>query len=99
MQLAWRLRRSNCWTCGPRGKRRQPPATLEVLLDSRQPSSTEVPMRRIGFPVVLTLSLALAPLAVEGQQAQEVDRIGVFTPVPVAALERASPPDLVRAPA
>jgi len=36
-----------------------------VQLDSRQPSSTEVPMRRIGLAVVLALSLTLAPLAAE----------------------------------
>jgi len=36
------------------------------LLDSRQPSPTEVPMRRIGLAVVLTLGL-LASLAVGAQ--------------------------------
>jgi putative tryptophan/tyrosine transport system substrate-binding protein len=33
-------------------------------------------MRRIGLAVVLTLSLILAPLAVEAQQAAKVARIG-----------------------
>jgi hypothetical protein len=39
-----------------------------VRLDSRQPFSTEVPMRRIGL-VILALSLVLALRAVEAQQA------------------------------
>src|SRR5438445_4198030 len=34
-------------------------------------------MRLIGLAVVLTLSLTLAPLASEGQQAGRVDRVGV----------------------
>jgi ABC-type uncharacterized transport system substrate-binding protein len=38
-------------------------------------------MRRIGLAVVLTLSLALAPLAVEGQQRQ-VPRIGILSGQP-----------------
>jgi ABC-type uncharacterized transport system substrate-binding protein len=46
------------------------------LLDSRQPSSTEVPMRRIRLAVVLALSLFLAPLAGEAQQVGKVYRIG-----------------------
>jgi hypothetical protein len=33
-------------------------------------------MRRIGLAVVLALGLTLAPLAVEGQQAANVPRIG-----------------------
>jgi len=45
------------------------------LLDSRQPSSTEVLMRLIGL--VLTLGLTLAPFGVEAQQAGRVYRVGV----------------------
>jgi len=37
-------------------------------------------MRRIGLAVTLTLSLALAPLAAEAQQAGKVYRIGYLTP-------------------
>src|SRR5712692_698625 len=49
---------------------RQPP---------RQPSSTEVPMRRIGLAFVVAVSLSLAPLAVEAQpQTGKVWRIGVL---------------------
>ena len=33
------------------------------LLDSRQPSSTEVPMRRIGLAVIFAVGLVLAPVA------------------------------------
>ncbi len=36
-------------------------------------------MRRIGLAVILVLSLALAPVAAEGQQAHKVYRIGVVT--------------------
>lgn len=36
-------------------------------------------MRRIGLPVLLVLSLILAPLAAEAQQAGKVSRIGVLT--------------------
>jgi hypothetical protein len=44
-------------------------------------------MRRIGLAVVLAVSLTLAPLAVEAQQAEKVYRIGFLnqgsgTPVP-----------------
>ena len=35
-------------------------------------------MRRIGLAVVLALSLSVAPLATEGQQAGKVWRIGLF---------------------
>jgi hypothetical protein len=57
------------------------------LLDSRQPSSTEVPMRQLGLAVVLVLSLILSPLVVEAQQEAKVARIGWLgdRPVPVAA--------------
>jgi len=37
-------------------------------------------MRRIGLAVVLALSLGLAPLAAEAQQAAKIPRIGVFFP-------------------
>jgi hypothetical protein len=36
-------------------------------------------MRRIGLAVVLALSLTLAPLAAEGQQAGKVYRLGILT--------------------
>src|SRR4030095_2552546 len=48
------------------------------LLNSRQPSFTEVPMRRIGLAVVLAVSLSLASLAVEGQSAAKIFRIGLL---------------------
>src|SRR5262249_32833501 len=47
------------------------------LLDSRQPSFTEVRMRRIGLVVVLAISV-LAPLAVGAQQRTRVPRVGVI---------------------
>src|SRR2546426_3389939 len=50
-----------------------------VQLDSRQPSSTEVPMRLIGLAVILTVGLILEPLAAEAQTAKKVWRIGVLT--------------------
>jgi putative ABC transport system substrate-binding protein len=40
-------------------------------------------MRLIGLAVVLTLSLILAPLAVEAQEAVKVRRIGVLSPADV----------------
>jgi hypothetical protein len=58
------------------------PSNPRGLLDSRQPSSTEVPMRRIGLAVILAVSLTLAPFAVEAQT-EKVYRIGI--------LERTSP--------
>src|SRR5882672_6500615 len=54
------------------------------LLDSRQPSSVEVPMRLIGL-VVLAASLALAPLAAETQPATKVPRLGFLGAVPRSA--------------
>src|SRR5437867_8306169 len=69
----------------PVSDHRRPPAprharcyTPSGLLDSRQPSSTEVPMRLIGLAVVLTFSfsLLLAPLAAEAQQVGKMWRIG-----------------------
>src|SRR5262249_43974290 len=41
-------------------------------------TSYQVPMRWIGLAVVLTLSLALAPLPGEAQQAGTMPRIGVL---------------------
>jgi hypothetical protein len=52
-----------------------PPGSTR-LLDSRQLSSTEVSMRRIGLAVALAVSLCLAPLAAETQQTAKVPRIG-----------------------
>jgi hypothetical protein len=46
------------------------------LLDSRQPSSTEVRMRVIGL--VLALTLTLLPLAAWAQPAERIYRIGVL---------------------
>ena len=43
--------------------------------------STEVPMRLIGLAVVLTLSLILAPVAVEAQEARSTPKIGYLSPV------------------
>src|SRR5262249_45257145 len=40
----------------------------------------DVSMRRIGFAVVLTLSLLLAPFAGEAQQAEQVARVGYISP-------------------
>jgi hypothetical protein len=53
-----------------------------VLLGSSASYPIEVPMRRIGLAVVLTVSLTLAPLAVEAQQASKVYKIGLLAPVP-----------------
>src|SRR6267143_400462 len=41
-------------------------------------------MRLIGLAVILTLSLTLAPLAAEAQQAGKIDRIGYLSPSPAA---------------
>src|SRR5262245_11657749 len=49
------------------------------LLDSRQPSFTEVPMRRIGLAVVLALGLSTVPLAIEAQPAKKAPRIGYLS--------------------
>ena len=49
----------------------------------RQPSSTGVPVRRIGL--VLTLSLAFAPFAAEAQQAAKVARLGFLALNPAAS--------------
>jgi ABC-type uncharacterized transport system substrate-binding protein len=53
-----------------------------VQVDSRQPSSTEVQMRRIGLAVVLAVSLALAPLVAEAQPAGKMTRIGYLAVSP-----------------
>jgi putative tryptophan/tyrosine transport system substrate-binding protein len=42
-------------------------------------------MRRIGLAVILTLSLSLAPLAAEAQQAGGVYRLGILSPAPPPA--------------
>src|SRR5467141_3860386 len=42
-------------------------------------------MRLIGLAVILTLSLTLAPVAAEAQQAGKIDRIGYLSPSPAAA--------------
>src|SRR5947209_16934866 len=39
-------------------------------------------MRLIGLAVILTVSLILAPLAVDGQQARSVPLVGILTPAP-----------------
>ena len=57
---------------------RPAPAINRRLLDSRQPSPTEVLMRMIGLAVVLTLSLVLAPLVAEAQQPGKVYRVGIL---------------------
>src|SRR2546426_11467285 len=54
-----------------------------VQLDSRQPSSTEVPMRLIGLAVILTVGLILEPLAAEAQTAKKVWRIGYLVLSPL----------------
>src|SRR4030095_10235484 len=59
------------------------PASSTSLLDSRQPSFTEVPIRMIGLAVVLPVSLLLAPLAAEAQQTGKVYRIGWLAPAPL----------------
>src|SRR6267142_4547821 len=56
-----------------------------VRLDSRQSSSTEVPMRLIGLAVVLVIGLTLTPLAGEAQQASKLYRIGDLVPGTAAA--------------
>src|SRR6185369_14558974 len=48
------------------------------LLDSRKPSSCEVPMRLIGLAVMLAVGLSAAPFGAEGQQAGKLSRIGVL---------------------
>ena len=42
-------------------------------------------MRRIRLAVILTLSLILAPLAVEAQQAAKIARIGYLSPLSASA--------------
>jgi len=54
-------------------------ALPSVQLNSRQPSSTEVPIRRIGLTVILAVSLALAPLTAGAQQGERVYRIGLLS--------------------
>ena len=55
------------------------PTRRDGLLDSRQPSQTEVRMRVIGF--LLAFNIALAPLPVKAQAAsQKTFRVGYLTP-------------------
>src|SRR5215470_220853 len=60
------VRRGRRWTAHT--------ANSSGLLDSRHPSHTEVPMRRIELAVAL--GLILAPLTVEAQQAARLPTIG-----------------------
>jgi hypothetical protein len=46
-------------------------------------------MRLIGLAVILTLSVILAPLAAEGQQAVKIPRIGYLSPTSAPAFENA----------
>jgi putative tryptophan/tyrosine transport system substrate-binding protein len=46
-------------------------------------------MRQIGLAVVLAVSLALAPLAAEGQQTVKIPRIGYLSPTSAPAFENA----------
>src|SRR5262245_36156336 len=46
-------------------------------MTDRQPSHTEMPMRRIGL-VILAASLVLAPLGGEAQQTGKIPRIGIL---------------------
>ena len=62
----------------------KPTPNSSVLLDSRQPSSTEVLMPLIGLAFVLVVSL-LALLAAEAQQAGKVPQIGYLAVLPRSA--------------
>src|SRR5215831_2218865 len=53
------------------------PALCRPLLDSRQPSFSEVHMRRIGLAVILSVSL-ITPLCSEAQLAGKVYRVGIL---------------------
>jgi hypothetical protein len=63
------------------------PASQEVCLTPRQPSSTEVPMRLIGLAVVLALSLFSASLAAEAQATRtpRIGYLGTGNATPVSA--------------
>src|SRR4029453_2287655 len=52
------------------------PPKIGYAEDANHPP--EVPMRRIGLAVVLTLSLTVAPLAADAQQAGKGPRVGFF---------------------
>jgi ABC-type uncharacterized transport system substrate-binding protein len=58
-------------------RRRLTGVTRGIRLDSRQPSSTEVPMRRIGLAVVLMLMLAT--LVAEAQQTVKTPQVGLLS--------------------
>src|SRR5438093_8844894 len=53
-------------------------ARPSVRLDSRQPSSSEVPMRLIGLAVMLALSQTLPTLAAEAQETAKKAHVGVL---------------------
>jgi len=55
------------------------PTIRHPLLDSRQPSSTEVLMRRIGLTVALIFNLTLTYVVAAGPPTPKVYRIGYLT--------------------
>ena len=59
------------------------PPGRKRLLDSRQPSSSEVPMRVIGLAVALTVGLLTTPPTAEAQKGT-VHRIGYLLLPPIA---------------
>src|SRR5262245_55493247 len=70
------------------------PAISLRLLGSRPAIPSEVrPMRRIGLAALLAVSIALAPLAAQGQPAERVYRVAVVHPsTPVTELAAATNP-------
>ena len=53
---------------------------MVALLNSRQLSPTEVPMRLIGLAVILAVSLTLTPPAADAQQpGKKLPRIGYLS--------------------
>jgi len=69
------------WPCSTHAARSlAQTANSSGLLDSRQPPSTEVPMRRIGLFLILAVSLVLAPLAAVAQPSTTIPRIGLLSP-------------------
>ena len=55
------------------------PENHSGLLDSRQPSPTEVRMRRIWLAVLLGVSFILVPLVGKAQQPGKVYRVGILS--------------------